>query len=243
MPRKKKETNEVPGMKFTLAILEQAEACSGARRAFVEKFGSEGEVSARDAFVALAEANQRDWLYWLIDHFPGFLKEVGDVDAGNWKNRVSQTVEVEVIEVHDGLVFSSGSSTVEAYGSSTVEAYDSSTVRAYDSSTVEAYGSSTVRAYGSSTVEAYGSSTVRAYDSSTVRAYDSSTVRAYGSSTVEAYDSSTVRAYDSSTVMVSEYYSERVEVEILTPMAAAVDRRSGEPVLILADGKEAEEVK
>jgi hypothetical protein len=38
--------------------------------------------------------------------------------------------------------------------------------------------------------------------------------------------------------MVSEYYSERVEVKILTPMAAAVDRRSGKPVLILADKKE-----
>ena len=83
-----------------------------------------------------------------------------------------------------GIVYASGSATVEAWGSATVKAYDSATVKAYASATVYAFGSATVKACGSATVKACGSAKVEAWGSATVKACDSATVKACGSAIV-----------------------------------------------------------
>ena len=92
---------------------------------------------------------------------------------------------------------------------------------------MEAYGSASVEAYGSASVQASGSASVRASDSASVLASDSASVEAYGSASVEAYGSATI--------LVFALFSLKVKVEIHGPQACAVDRRSGRPVLLLAE--------
>ena len=208
-------------MNITLKFLAEINACGESIRAFRKQFGNDGAPTAREVFEALAAQDKRDWAIWLAVSAKGFLAAVGNATAGDWRAAVEGRVEVDA-----GFVLASDSATVRAYGSATV--------RAYGSATVEAYGSATVEAYGSATVEAYDRATVRAYGSATVRAYGSATVRAYGSATVEASDSATVRAYGEVNVSLFAHYSLQVNLT-LNEKAACIDRRSGSPMLLVAD--------
>ncbi len=134
----------------------------------------------------------------------------------------------------NATVRADGNAAVEAYRNATVEAYGNATVRAYGNATVGADGNATVEAYGNAAVGAYGNATVRADGNATVRADRNATVRAYGNATVGAYGNATVEADGNATVNIYESWWTRDPKVTVGARAVLIDRRSGKPIITVA---------
>jgi hypothetical protein len=204
-------------MEITVKKLVEIGACSEPGEAiprFIDIFGEDGNPSAREVFIKLAEEERSNWLFWLAYHLKGFAEAVGTFSFGNFHCIVEGQLAVEV-----GYVLADGNASVIADGNASVEAY----------------GNASVRAYGNASVRAYGNASVRADGNASVRAYGNASVRADGNASVIAYGNASVEAYGNASVFLFKYGSMKVKISIKSVFACAIDRRGdGIPKLITA---------